>query len=60
MTDAAELKEAWNYLNSNAKLSRHFFEDQYIRFGIRGVRQLIDIVKQDIIRRENEREALTL
>jgi len=41
---AEELREAYELLSQHARFSKKFFTDQYTKFGMRGIRQLIALL----------------
>jgi hypothetical protein len=48
LTPADELKAAYLFLTTYARISREFFADQYARFGMAGIRQLCEIVRREL------------
>jgi hypothetical protein len=44
VTSAEELREAYMLLHKMCRISRKLFSDQYTKFGMAGIRQLIEII----------------
>jgi hypothetical protein len=48
LSTADELKESYELLRAHAKMSSEVFSDQFARFGLAGIRQLVRIVALDL------------